>query len=421
MINLLDLDLEGLTAFFTARGEKPFRARQVLRWLHRGLAERIEDMTDLSRSTREMLKRECEIRVPAVVRDSTASDGTRKWLLDVGNGNAVEAVYIPEGDPAAAGADAGACQADDSDPTADDDDGPSAGKRYRGTLCISSQAGCALDCAFCSTGKQGFNRNLSVAEIIGQLWIANRMLIADGVVVPGPGPSRHPITNVVMMGMGEPLANFDNVVSAMRIMLDDHGYNLSRRRVTLSTSGMVPALERLREACPVALAVSLHAPNNALRDVLVPINRKYPLQRLLPACIHYMEKAPRDFVTFEYVMLDHVNDAPEQARELVELVRDVPCKLNLIPFNPFPNTEFRTSSRTRILAFQRILQEAGLTTTIRKTRGEDIDAACGQLAGQVKDKRQRRPIRLEPVTSVQAAEATNPSPAFSRSPSTEVS
>jgi 23S rRNA (adenine2503-C2)-methyltransferase len=391
MINLLDLDLEGLTAFFAARGEKPFRARQVLRWVHRGLVDRIEDMTDLSRATREMLQRECEIRAPAVVRDSTASDGTRKWLLDVGNGNAVEAVYIPEGD-----LDAGVA---DGEPD-DEQDSPDArpGKRYRGTLCISSQAGCALDCAFCSTGKQGFNRNLTVAEIIGQLWIANRMLIADGVVVPGPGPARHPITNVVMMGMGEPLANFDNVVTAMRIMLDDHGYNLSRRRVTLSTSGMVPALERLREACPVALAVSLHAPNNALRDRLVPINRKYPLERLLPACTHYMERAPRDFVTFEYVMLDHVNDAPEQARELAELVRDVPCKLNLIPFNPFPNTEFRTSSRTRILAFQRVLQEAGLTTTIRKTRGEDIDAACGQLAGQVKDKRQRRSIRIQPAT-----------------------
>jgi 23S rRNA (adenine2503-C2)-methyltransferase len=365
MINLLDFDQATLTALFAERGDKPFRARQTLRWIHHGLVDRIDAMTDLAQSTRAALTSEAEIRAPAVVRDTTASDGTRKWLLDVGGANAIEAVYIPEDD--------------------------------RGTLCISSQAGCALDCAFCSTGKQGFNRNLSVAEIIGQLWHANRALLADGASTPWIEQGRHPITNVVMMGMGEPLANFDNVVTAMNLMLDDNAYGLSRRRVTLSTSGIVPAMDRLRDACPVALAVSLHAPNDALRDRLVPINRKYPLEQLLAACVRYIEKAPRDFVTFEYVMLDHVNDAPEQARELVERVRNVPCKFNLIPFNPFPNTEFGTSSRNRIVSFQRILRDAGLVATIRKTRGDDIDAACGQLAGQVQDRRKRRTIKVQPI------------------------
>ena len=367
MINLLDFDQAELSAFFEGRGEKRFRARQALRWVHRGLVDRVDAMTDLARGTREALGRDAEIRAPAVVRDTTAQDGTRKWLLDVGGANAIEAVYIPEDD--------------------------------RGTLCISSQAGCALDCAFCSTGKQGFNRNLSVGEIIGQLWHANRALLAGGVSAPWVEQGRHPITNVVMMGMGEPLANFDNVVKALRLMLDDDAYGLSRRRVTLSTSGLVPAIDRLREACPVALAVSLHAPNDALRDALVPINRKYPLAQLLQACLRYIESAPRDFVTFEYVMLDHVNDSPAQARELVSLVRDVPCKFNLIPFNPFPKTEFRTSSRNRIVAFQKTLQDAGHIATIRKTRGEDIDAACGQLAGRVQDKTRRRTLRIEPVAA----------------------
>jgi 23S rRNA (adenine2503-C2)-methyltransferase len=367
MINLLDFDEAALAALFAGRGDKPFRGRQVLRWIHRGLVDRVEAMTDLAKPTREALARDAEIRAPAVVRDSVASDGTRKWLLDVGGANAIEAVYIPEDD--------------------------------RGTLCISSQAGCALDCAFCSTGKQGFNRNLTVAEIIGQLWHADRTLLADGVSAPWVEQGRQPVTNVVMMGMGEPLANFDNVVAAMRIMLDDNAYGLSRRRVTLSTAGLVPALDRLREACPVALAVSLHAPNDSLRDALVPINRKYPLRELLAACLRYIEKAPRDFVTFEYVMLDHVNDAPDQARELVTLVRGVPCKLNLIPFNPFPNTEFRTSSRNRIKAFQKILQDAGLVATIRKTRGDDIDAACGQLAGRVQDKTRRRAVRIQAIAA----------------------
>jgi 23S rRNA (adenine2503-C2)-methyltransferase len=362
MINLLDLDPPALAALFAARGEKPFRARQVLRWIHRGLADRVDTMTDLAKGTREALARDTEIRAPAVVHDSTAADGTRKWLLDVGGGNAIEAVYIPETD--------------------------------RGTLCVSSQAGCALDCAFCSTGKQGFNRNLTVGEIIGQLWHADRALLAAGVRAPWVEHGRHPITNVVMMGMGEPLANFDNVVGALRLMLDDHAYGLSRRRVTLSTAGLVPALDRLREECPVALAVSLHAPNDALRDVLVPINRKYPLRELLAACLRYIERAPRDFVTFEYVMLDGVNDAPEQARELIARVREVPCKFNLIPFNPFPNTEFSTSPRARIAAFQSVLQDAGFVATVRTTRGADIAAACGQLAGQVQDKTKRRMHRI---------------------------
>jgi len=362
MVNLLDFDREALAAFFNDRGEKPFRARQTMRWIHQRLVDRVDSMSDLAKATRGALAADTEIRAPAVVRDTTATDGTRKWLLDVGGANAIEAVYIPEDD--------------------------------RGTLCISSQAGCALDCAFCSTGKQGFNRNLSTGEIIGQLWFANRALLADGVTAPWVEHGRHPITNVVMMGMGEPLANFDNVVSAMRIMLDDDAYGLSRRRVTLSTSGLVPWIDRLRDECPVALAVSLHAPNDALRDSLVPINRKHPLSELLAACVRYIECAPRDFVTFEYVMLDGVNDAPAQARELVALVREVPCKFNLIPFNPFPNTEFRTSPRRAILAFQSVLQDAGFVTTIRKTRGEDIEAACGQLAGQVQDRTKRRWQRI---------------------------
>jgi 23S rRNA (adenine2503-C2)-methyltransferase len=409
MINLLDFDQSAMSAFFATRGDKPFRARQTLRWIHHSLADRVEVMTDLAKTTREALAIDTEIRAPRVVRDSIAGDGTRKWLLDVGNGNAVEAVYIPEGDdwrsssetdqtgepdaklPQAVAVITSAGRSRSAGPSAD------APGRYRGTLCISSQAGCALDCSFCSTGKQGFNRNLSVAEIIGQLWIANRALLAGDVDGPWVQQGRHPITNVVMMGMGEPLANYDNVVTAMRIMLDDNAYGLSRRRVTLSTSGLVPALDRLREDCPVALAVSLHAPNDALRDRLVPINRKYPIAELLAACLRYIERAPRDFVTFEYVMLDHVNDAPEQARELASLVRDVPCKLNLIPFNPFPNTEYRTSSRNRIVAFQRILQDSGLVATIRKTRGEDIDAACGQLAGQVQDRTKRRLHRIQSV------------------------
>ena len=358
MQNLLDLDPDDLAAFFAERGEKPFRARQVSRWLHQRFASDVDEMTDLARVLRERLAAEVAVRAPSVVRDTTAADGTRKWLIDAGNSNAIEAVYIPEDD--------------------------------RGTLCVSSQAGCALDCAFCSTGKQGFNRNLSTGEIIGQLWHANRTLIADGIAVPWVAAGRAPITNVVMMGMGEPLANFDNVVSALRLMLDDNAYGLSRRRVTLSTSGVVPMIDRLRDECPVALAVSLHAPDNALRDRLVPINRKHPLDELLAACRRYLEKAPRDFITFEYVMLDGVNDDGAAARALLALIRDTPCKMNLIPFNPFPGTEFRTSPRQHIEAFQRALIEGGVVTTIRKTRGDDIDAACGQLAGRVQDRVKRK-------------------------------
>ncbi|MDQ8022457.1 MAG: 23S rRNA (adenine(2503)-C(2))-methyltransferase RlmN [Moraxellaceae bacterium] len=361
MINLLDFDAEALIAWFEEQGEKPFRARQVLRWVHRFGATDFEQMTDVAKSLRAKLAAAACVKPPVPVRDNVSTDGTRKWLLDVGNANAVETVFIPE--------------------------------TTRGTLCISSQAGCALDCAFCSTGKQGFNRNLTAAEIIGQLWLANRMLGADET-------GERVISNVVMMGMGEPLANFDNVVSALNLMLDDHAYGLSRRRVTVSTSGIVPAMDRLRDACPVALAVSLHAPNDALRDVLVPINKKYPLRELMAACQRYLDKAPRDFVTFEYVMLDGVNDQDEHARELIALTRDVPCKFNLIPFNPFPNSGFLRSPAQRIRRFSQILIDAGIVTTTRKTRGDDVDAACGQLAGQVQDKTRRTTRKTIPVTEV---------------------
>jgi 23S rRNA (adenine2503-C2)-methyltransferase len=367
-VNLLDFDKPALAAYFAERGEKPFRARQVMRWVHQRFVDDVGAMTDLAKPLRESLAAAATVHGPTVIRDTTAADGTRKWLLDAGNGNAVEAVYIPEDD--------------------------------RGTLCISSQAGCALDCAFCSTGKQGFNRNLTTGEIIGQLWHANRTLLADGVTAAWIEQGRPPITNVVMMGMGEPLANFDNVIPALRLMLDDNAYGLSRRRVTLSTSGLVPLIDRLREECPVALAVSLHAPNDALRDQLVPINRKHPLRELMAACLRYLPAAPRDFITFEYVMLDGVNDSLSHARELETLVRDVPCKLNLIPFNPFPGSEFRTSPRARIVAFQKHLMDAGIVTTVRKTRGDDIAAACGQLAGQVKDRTKRRlATRIVPVAA----------------------
>jgi 23S rRNA (adenine2503-C2)-methyltransferase len=357
--NLLDFDAARLTGFFAEIGEKPFRAKQLLRWMHQYGEADFSNMSDLAKSLREKLASSATIAAPRIASDNTAADGTRKWLLDVGNGNAVESVFIPEAN--------------------------------RGTLCVSSQAGCALDCKFCSTGKQGFNRNLSTAEIIGQLWIANRML---GATPKG----ERAVSNVVMMGMGEPLANFDNVVAAMRLMLDDNAYGLSRRRVTLSTSGIVPAIDRLRDACPVALAVSLHAPNDALRDALVPINRKYPLAELLAACRRYLERAPRDFITFEYVMLDGVNDGAAHAQQLVALVRDVPCKFNLIPFNPFPHSGFKRSPREAIRRFAEILLAAGLVVTTRKTRGEDIDAACGQLAGRVEDKtrRTRRVVEIQP-------------------------
>jgi 23S rRNA (adenine2503-C2)-methyltransferase len=397
MINLLDLSPTDLNRFFADRGEKPFRARQVSRWVHQRFADEVSGMTDLAKPLRDRVAADAWIKGPQVLRDSTASDGTRKWLLDAGNGNAVESVFIPEDD--------------------------------RGTLCVSSQAGCALDCAFCSTGKQGFNRNLTTGEIIGQLWHANRTLIADGLSLTDGGADdplpvggqqsgqerstrvgtsaapwlehgRPPITNVVMMGMGEPLANFDQVVPALQLMLDDNAYGLSRRRVTLSTSGLVPLIDRLGQECPVALAVSLHAPNDDLRDRLVPINRKHPLRALLAACERYLAVAPRDFVTLEYVMLDGVNDQPHHAHELVALTRDLRCKFNLIPFNPFPGSEFSTSPRERIVAFAQVLQDAGRVATIRKTRGEDIDAACGQLAGQVQDRTTRRlSTRIVPIAA----------------------
>jgi 23S rRNA (adenine2503-C2)-methyltransferase len=361
-VNLLDFDAEGLAAWFAGRGEKPFRARQVLRWMHRFGEDDFERMTDVAKSLRVSLAGDAEIRGPVPVRDTVAADGTRKWLLDVGAENAVETVFIPEAN--------------------------------RGTLCVSSQVGCALECAFCSTGRQGFNRNLTTAEIIGQLWHANRMLGA--VKQPGVGDSgERMISNVVLMGMGEPLANYDNVVAALKLMLDDNAYGLSRRRVTVSTAGMVPAMDRLRDEVPVALAVSLHAPTDALRDKLVPLNRKYPLAELMAACRRYLEKAPRDFITFEYVLLADVNDSAADARALLALTRSVPCKFNLIPFNPFPDSGYRRPSAERVRRFQEVLMNAEIVATVRKTRGDDIDAACGQLAGQVKDKSRRGvPSRL---------------------------
>ena len=350
MVNLLGLPPSELEAYCIAIGEKPFRAKQLMRWMHHAGVDDFSAMTDVSKALRERLGAEAIIAGPAVRRDTTAGDGTRKWLLDVGTGNAVETVFIPE--------------------------------PRRGTLCISSQAGCALECSFCSTGRQGFNRNLTVAEIIGQLWLANRAL-GRGVT------AERPITNVVMMGMGEPLANFDNVVAAMRLMLDDAAYGLSRRRVTLSTSGLVPAMDRLRDTLPVSLAVSLHAPNDELRNELVPINRKYPIRELLAACLRYIEKAPRDFVMFEYVMLSGVNDTVAHARELAKLVADVPCKLNLIPFNPFPGSGYVRSSADALARFKDVLLCADVMATVRRTRGDDIDAACGQLAGEVLDRTNR--------------------------------
>jgi len=353
-VNLIGLDAAALERWFAEQGEKPFRARQVLRWIHQRGAADFAQMTDLAKAAREKLAAAARIDAPVIVGDTLADDGTRKWLLKVDERNAVEAVFIPE--------------------------------TNRGTLCVSSQAGCTLDCAFCSTGKQGFNRNLSSAEIIGQLWLANRLLQGD-----------RPVSNVVMMGMGEPLLNLDAVIPALRLMLDDNAYGLSRRRVTVSTSGVIPGMDRLREECPVALAVSLHAPTDELRERLVPVNRKYPLRELLEACRRYLEKAPRDFITFEYVMLEDVNDSDAHARELVARAKQVPCKFNLIPFNPFPGTEFRRSPPERIRRFAEILQRAGLTVTTRKTRGDDIAAACGQLAGDVADRTRRTVHRLKEV------------------------
>jgi 23S rRNA (adenine2503-C2)-methyltransferase len=352
--NLLGLDGQALGGFFEALGEKPFRARQVERWIHQlGVAD-FASMSDLSKPLRERLAAEACVQAPTIVGDETTADGTRKWLVKVDGANAVESVFIPE--------------------------------TGRATLCVSSQAGCVLDCSFCATGKQGFNRNLTSAEIVGQLWLANRELGC-------PSRAHRIISNVVFMGMGEPMLNLDNVIPALRLMLDDNAYGLSRRRVTVSTSGVVPGMDRLRDECPVALAVSLHAPNDALRDELVPLNRKHPLKSLVAACNRYLEKAPRDFITFEYVMLEGVNDTEAHAREAAALGRAVRCKYNLIPFNPFAAVDYRRSSPERIRRFAEILQRAGITATIRKTRGDDIAAACGQLAGDVAD-RTRRSRRL---------------------------
>ena len=377
-VQLLDFDLAGLSAYCEQLGEKRFRATQLYRWIHQKGAADFAQMSDLAKSLRDKLSRRAQVRALPVISEQASADGTIKWLFDVGGGNAVESVFIPEDD--------------------------------RGTLCVSSQAGCAVGCRFCSTGHQGFSRNLSTGEIVAQLWFAEhhlrkRLNLSEG---------ERAITNVVMMGMGEPLQNYHQLVPALRTMLDDHAYGLSRRRVTVSTSGVVPMMDRLREDCPVALAVSLHAPNDALRDHLVPLNRKYPLHELMAACQRYLHAAPRDFITFEYCMLDGVNDTPELARELIDLVSgrhpatrslgEVSCKLNLIPFNPFPESGLKRSPKERVQAFAKVLQDAGIVTTVRKTRGDDIDAACGQLAGEVQDRTnarerlQQRVIPLNPVS-----------------------
>ena len=368
--NLLDFDLDGLAVFCEQLGEKKFRAKQLFRWIHRDGKSNFDDMSDLAGSFREKLKGLASVRSLKVNSQQISSDGTIKWLFDVGDGNAIETVYIPEHD--------------------------------RGTLCISSQAGCAVGCRFCSTGHQGFSRNLTTAEIVGQLWFAEHFLRKRA------NQSERVISNVVMMGMGEPLQNYAALVPALKVMLDDHGYGISRRRLTVSTSGVVPMMDRLAQDCPVALAVSLHAPNDVLRSDLVPLNKKYPIFELMDACNRYLLSAPRDFITFEYCMLDGINDRPEHAQELVALVRKfatggVWAKFNLIPFNPFPASGLTCSSPMRVKAFAEILMQGGIVTTIRKTRGDDIDAACGQLAGDVKDRTraaqrmaQRRVVTIHP-------------------------
>lgn len=370
-VNLLDLDLDGLAAFCEQLGEKRFRATQLFRWIHqRGVAD-FGQMSDLAKSLREKLAGHAHVTALPVISQHESKDGTIKWLFDVGGGNAIESVFIPEDD--------------------------------RGTLCISSQAGCAVGCRFCSTGHQGFSRNLTTGEIVAQLWFAEHFLRQHLKT------DERVISNVVMMGMGEPLQNYDRLVPALRTMLDDHGYGLSRRRVTVSTSGVVPMIERLAQDCPVALAVSLHAPTDELREHLVPLNRKYPMDELLRTCTAYLAHAPRDFITFEYCMLDGVNDQPEHAQALIALMRQhgadgLRAKFNLIPFNPFPQSGLVRSPMPRVQAFGKLLNEAGIVTTVRKTRGDDIDAACGQLAGDVQDRThvqermaRRRTVVLHPV------------------------
>ncbi|MCR2746806.1 23S rRNA (adenine(2503)-C(2))-methyltransferase RlmN [Limnobacter parvus] len=364
--NLLDYSVPELIQWCGNLGEKPFRAKQLAKWIHQSGVDNFDAMTDLAKSFRQNLHSRACIQAPDIVSDHVSVDGTRKWLFDVGHGDAVETVFIPE--------------------------------ERRGTLCVSSQAGCAVNCRFCSTGKQGFSRNLSTAEIVAQLWKANVLLRDSGNRVYA---QERPVTNVVMMGMGEPLLNYDALVPALQLMLDDTAYGLSRRRVTVSTSGVVPFMDRLSQDCPVALAVSLHAPNDALRDHLVPLNKKYPLRELLDACLRYLKHAPRDFITFEYVMLDGVNDKPEHAHQLLDIAKTVPCKFNLIPFNPFPESGLIKSTTPAIKTFVEILSEGGVVTTVRKTRGDDIDAACGQLAGEVKD---RTKVRERTVSTVSLEE-----------------
>ncbi|VAX05490.1 23S rRNA (adenine(2503)-C(2))-methyltransferase @ tRNA (adenine(37)-C(2))-methyltransferase [hydrothermal vent metagenome] len=353
--NLLNFSRADMEVFFADMGEKPFRAKQVIQWLHQYGVDRFDAMTNLSKALRAKLEEVAEIRTPEVLIDQASADGTHKWLLKLDNGNSVETVFIPE--------------------------------KNRGTLCISSQVGCALECSFCSTGQQGFNRNLSVAEIIGQVWVANKALGWDPLA---NGKNERIISNVVFMGMGEPLLNFDNTVKTIDLLVDDFAYGLSKRRVTVSTSGVVPALARLKEVSDVALALSLHAPTDELRDVLVPLNKKYPLREVLDACTNYISGDTRRKVTIEYVMLDGVNDSVAHARELAKVLKGVPSKVNLIPFNPFPNTQYRRSSDAAIVRFREVLIKNGLITLTRRTRGDDIDAACGQLVGQVQDKTQRQ-------------------------------
>ena len=370
--NLLEFDLDGLAVFCELHGEKKFRAKQLFRWIHQNGVSNFGEMTDLAKTFQQKLQRLAQVRPMPVSSQHVSTDGTIKWLFDVGGGNAIETVFIPEGD--------------------------------RGTLCISSQAGCAVGCRFCSTGHQGFSRNLTTAEIVGQLWFAEHFLRKH------LNQTDRVVSNVVMMGMGEPLQNYSSLIPALKVILDDHGYGISRRRLTVSTSGVVPMMDRLSSDCPIALAVSLHAPNDALRSSLVPLNKKYPIDELMQACNRYLATAPRDFITFEYCMLDGVNDQPSHALELVELVRKYAIggvwgKFNLIPFNPFPASGLLRSPARRVEEFAKILSSAGIVTTIRKTRGDDIDAACGQLAGEIADRTQvvarmakQRIVPIQPVS-----------------------
>jgi len=356
--NLLGLNRQDMEAFFANLGEKAFRASQVIKWVHQLGVSDFDEMTNISKALREQLKEKACIKPLDVIEDQLSSDGTRKWAMGLPDNNRIEAVFIPEDD--------------------------------RGTLCISSQVGCALDCSFCSTARQGFSRNLTVAEILSQVWLANRLL--DEEKKPG-----RKITNVVLMGMGEPLLNFENVMKAIDIMLDDFAYGLSKRRVTVSTAGVVPAMDRLADRHDVQLAISLHATNDKLRDDLVPINKKYNLEQLIEACRRFMAKrSPRSRLTIEYVMLAGVNDSKQDAQELIKVLKDIPVLINLIPFNPFPGSGYETSSNNAVRRFQDVLMKAGLTTVIRKTRGEDIDAACGQLVGKVEDKSRREQKFIKP-------------------------